>query len=62
MTPRYEFKTDFEQDNRVTHSAKLSVSRQLERVPLGFTLSIKKTFDGGDKRFQLNFVVTHYIR
>ena len=61
-TPRYEFKTDFEQDNRVTHSAKLSVSRQLERVPLGLTLSIKKTFDGGDKRFQLNFVVTHYVR
>ena len=46
----------------MTHSAKLSVSRQLERVPLGLTLSIKKTFDGGDKRFQLNFVMTHYIR
>jgi hypothetical protein len=62
VTPRYEFKADFANGDRVTHSGKLSATKLLEDRPLAFTMSIKKTFDGGEKRFQINFVVTHYFR
>ena len=33
-----------------------------EDEPLAFTLSIKKAFDGGEKKFQINFVATHYFQ
>jgi hypothetical protein len=62
VTPRYEAKIDFENDNRVTHSGKLSATKILEGEPLALTFSVKKTFDGGEKKFQLNFVVTRYFR
>ena len=62
VTPRYEFKVDFANDHRATHSGKLSATKLLEDRPLAFTMSIKKPFDGGEKRFQINFVVTHYFR
>ena len=61
VTARYEAKVDFENDNTLTQSAKLQVAKQLDRLPLGFALSIKKTFDGGDKKFQVNFVSTYYL-
>jgi hypothetical protein len=62
VTPRYEAKIDFANDNRVTHSGKFSATKLLEDQPLALTVSLKKTFDGGEKRFQLNFVVTRYFR
>ena len=62
VSPRYELKVDFANDNRLTHSGKLSVTKRLEDRPLAFTLSIKKSFDGGAKKFQLNFVATHYFQ
>jgi hypothetical protein len=62
VTARYEAKVDFESDDQTTHSAKLQVAKQLERLPFGFSLSIKKPFDGGEKRFQVNFVTTYYFR
>jgi hypothetical protein len=62
VTPRYEVKVDFANGDRVTHSGKLSASKMLEDWPLALTMSIKKTFDGGEKKFQINFVVTHYFR
>lgn len=62
VTPRYEVKVDFANGDRVTHSGKFSASKMLEDRPLAFTMSIKKTFDGGEKKFQINFVVTHYFR
>ena len=61
VSPRYELKVDFANDNRLTHTGKLSVTKRLETQPLAFTLSIKKAFDGGDKKFQINFVATHYF-
>ena len=30
--------------------------------PPGLALSIKRSFDGGDKEFQVNFVLTCYLR
>ena len=61
VSPRYELKVDFANDNRLTHTGKLSVTKRLENQPLAFTLSIKKAFDGGEKKFQVNFVATHYF-
>jgi hypothetical protein len=62
VTAQYEAKVDFENDNHWTHSAKFVITKVLERLPLGFSLSIKKLFDGGDKEFQINFVTTYYFR
>ena len=62
VTPKYEAKVDFENNNYVTHSAKLQVAKQLRDLPLGFALSIKESFDGGDKEFQVNFIITWHFR
>jgi hypothetical protein len=62
VTARYEAKVDFENDNHWTHSAKFVITKLLKRLPLGFSLSIKKSFDGGDKEFQMNFLTTYYFR
>jgi hypothetical protein len=62
VTARYEAKVDFENGDHWTHSGKFVIVKQLERLPLGFSLSIKKPFDGGNKEFQVNFVTTYYFR
>lgn len=61
-TPRYEAKVDFENDNYVTHSAKFLVAKQLDDPPLGFVLSVKRSFDSGEKEFQVNLAITYYFR
>ncbi len=62
VTPQYELKTDFEQDNALTQSAKLQLGKQLAHLPLGFGLSIKRPFAGSSKQFQVNFSVKYYFR
>ena len=62
VTPRYEVKIDFANNDKLTHSGKLSVTKELENRPLAFTFSIKKTFDGGENRVQVNFVATQFFR
>ncbi len=62
VTPRYEAKVNFEDDNRWSSSGKLTIAKQLDKPPIGFALSIKRTFDGGDKEFQINFVTTYFFR
>jgi len=62
VTTRYEAKVDFENDNTWTHSAKLTLAKQLATPPLGFGLSVKKPFNSGPKDFQVNFIVTYYFR
>jgi hypothetical protein len=62
VTPRYEMKIDFADNDKLTHSGKLSITKELKDRPLAFTLSIKKTFDGAEKRVQMNFVATHFLR
>jgi hypothetical protein len=61
VTTQYEAKADFENDNYVTHSAKLLVAKQLNNPPLGFALSLKRSFDSGEKEFQVNFIITYYF-
>lgn len=62
ITLGYENKTDFENDNDVTHRGKLQVAKELESTPLSFALSIKRDFDSGEKEFQVNFVISYYFR
>lgn len=62
VTARYEAKVDFKNDDSWTHSAKLVIAKRLEQSPLGFSLSVKKSFDGGNKEFQINFVTTYYFQ
>jgi hypothetical protein len=62
VSPRYELKVDFEKANYVTHSAKLLVAKQLNTPPLGFALSLKRSFDSGQREFQVNFVLTYYFQ
>ena len=61
VTPRYEAKINFQDDNRWANSGKLTLAKMLDSVPIGFAVSIKKTFDGGDKEFQFNFITTYYF-
>jgi hypothetical protein len=60
VTPRYEFKADYANGNKVTQSAKLSASTRLKDQPLALTFSVKKPLDHVDKKVQVNFVVTWY--
>jgi hypothetical protein len=62
VVPQYEAKVNFEDGNYVTHSVKLLVAKQLDSPPLGFALSIKRSFDGGEKEFQVNFILTYHFR
>ena len=62
VTAQYKAKVDFENGNHWTHSAKFVITKVLERLPLGFSLSIEKPFDDSDKEFQINFVTTYYFR
>jgi hypothetical protein len=52
VTPRYEAKVNFEDGNRWSSSGKLTIAKQLDNPPIRFALSIKKTFDGGNREFQ----------
>ena len=51
VTAAYEPKIDFKNNSAWTHSAKLQLAKRLQELPLGFSLSIKKPFNG-DKEFQ----------
>jgi hypothetical protein len=62
VTPRYEFKVDFANGDTVTDSVKLSASTRLEDRPLGLSFSVKRPLDRVDKKLQVNFVVTWYLR
>lgn len=62
VIPSYEVKVDFANNGQVISSAKLQLNKQLGSSPLGLSLSVKKTIDETDKRFQINFVTTYYFR
>jgi hypothetical protein len=62
VTARYEAKVDFEDDNYVTQSGKLYLSKQFENPALGFTVSIKKPFNTANKDYQVNFIATYFFQ
>ncbi len=57
----YESKADFETDT-YTNRGKIFFSKELEHIPLVFSLSAKRDFNGGPKEFQVNFVVSYFFR
>ena len=62
VAPRYEYKVDFANNDQVTRSAKLTITKLLESQPLGLSLSFKKNIDETNKEFQINFLTTYYFR
>jgi hypothetical protein len=61
VTPRYEIKANFENGDYLTHSAKLVLAKQFNKLPLGLAVSVKRQFDGGSKEFQANFIFTYFF-
>jgi hypothetical protein len=58
---RYKTKIDFDNGDRWTHTADLGVAKRLASIPVVFSATLEKTFDGGNKEFQLNFTTTYYF-
>jgi hypothetical protein len=61
VTARYETRVDFENDNEVIHSGKLSVNKLFADLPLNVGLSVEKPFNSETKDFQVNLVFTYYF-
>jgi hypothetical protein len=59
---RYKAKIDFENGDHWTHTADLGVAKRLSSIPVVFSATFEKTFDGGDKKFQVNFTMTYYFQ
>jgi hypothetical protein len=59
---RYEEKIDFENNNYVTPSGKVSLAKQFETVPIGLVVSFKKPFNTANKDFQVNFAITYFFQ
>jgi len=58
---RYKAKVDFENGDRWTHTVDIGVAKRLPSVPLVLSATLEKTFDGGNKKFQVNFTMTYYF-
>jgi hypothetical protein len=58
---RYKAKIDFENGDRWTHTADVGVAKRLTTIPIVLSATLEKTFDGGDKKFQVNFTMTYYF-
>ncbi|PWT81570.1 MAG: hypothetical protein C5B58_09650 [Acidobacteria bacterium] len=62
ISTRYKAKIDFENGDRCTHTADVGVAKRLSSVPVVFSATLEKTFDGGDEKFQVNFTMTYYFQ
>jgi hypothetical protein len=58
---RYKAKIDFENGDHWTHTADVGVAKRLSSIPVVFSATFEKTFDGGDKKFQVNLTMTYYF-
>jgi hypothetical protein len=58
---RYKTKIDFENGDRWTYTVDVGVAKRLSSIPVVFSVTLEKTFDGGDKRFQANVTMTYYF-
>ena len=61
IATKYKAKIDFENGDRCTHTVDLGVAKRLPNVPLVLSATLEKTFDGGNKKFQVNFTMTYYF-
>jgi len=39
----------------------MGLAKRLSNTPVVLSASLEKTFDGGDKEFQVNFTMTYYF-
>jgi len=67
VTPRYEVKADLAKNDLLIQSIRLQIAKQLDRLPITLSLYVKKPFhngplDNGQKEFQVNFMITYYMR
>ena len=58
---RYKAKVDFENGDRWTHTLDLVVAKRLPNIPVVLSATLEKTFDGGNKKFEVNFTMTYYF-
>jgi len=58
---RYKAKVDFENGDYWTHTLDVGVAKRLPNVPLVLSATLEKSFDGGDKKFQVSFTMTYYF-
>ena len=61
IATRYKAKTDFENGDRWIHTVDLGVAKRLPSIPVVLSATLEKTFDGSDKKFQVNFTMTYYF-
>ena len=61
IATRYKGKIDFENGDRWTYTVDLGVAKRLPSVPVVLSATLEKTFDGSDKKFQVNFTMTYYF-
>ena len=61
IATRYKAKIDFENGDRWTHTVDLGVAKRLPSIPVVLSATLEKTFDGSDKKFQVNFTMTYYF-
>jgi len=59
---RYKAKIDFENGDRWTHTVDLGLAKRLPSIPVVLSATLEKTFDGSDKKFQVNFTMTYYFQ
>ena len=58
---RYKAKVDFENGDYWTHTLDVGVAKRLPNVPVVLSATLEKTFDGGNKKFQVNLTMTYYF-
>jgi hypothetical protein len=61
ISTNYKTKVNFENGARWSHTGDLGVAKRLSSIPVVFSATLEKTFDGGDKKFQINFTMTYYF-
>ena len=61
IATRYKGKIDFENGDRWTYTVDLGVAKRLPSVPVVLSATLEKTFDGSEKKFQVNFTMTYYF-
>ncbi len=61
IATRYKAKIGFENGDRWFHTVDVGVAKRLPNVPLVLSATLEKQFDGGNKKFQVNFTMTYYF-
>ena len=58
---RYKAKIDFENGDHWTHTVDVGLAKRLSNIPVVLSVTLEKTLDDGNKKFQVNFTMTYYF-